>query len=675
MQDKSDGDGLLREINNRSNRDGELAQPHEVKSGKQGPNTGLPVKRRKMEVVATRDAISRQKEADELLKRLQLTFESSTQRKSVLEKELLGKTSSLKEASRRVSDLEEGLERKREEGEALKRKILQLQDALTCSICLTRTSLFLFNCGHSFCCGEQCRSSVITSCPLCVSTVTKKIKLFSTSNFANVAIQSNDVDDSHEKLTEAALQEAGAWITAKHGEAARLEDQISAVNKSTDKLSSDLHRIQHALASAIDCHARNLDNIQNFVEGLALFSDVEHLNPSILEVFSEKQSLQIKKDLKVRKRIDRNYESGAIEDIFKQMGLHMDRAGIQEKAVRMIQKLINNKKDNETVINSLKSTSGVAKIVQAMVNHEDSEGLQTMGCDILRKVAESNIELLTSVKGIVEALCNAIRLFGKKSTVQTNVCKTMILLSSEKDNTKMRVHLIEGLIQAMCWNLNNEEIQIAGCRVIRNLSILEEEKVSVCRHGGVNSVVNAMKNHVKSSRVQVQGCAALMNIAGNSNNSVSDSIMHNVHEVVGGSNAIEVVVEAMRSHRENEEVQIHGIAAIRNLAWSQRLKVMIAPAGGIEEVISAMKTFPLNSQIQVHGCAAVKNLSSNAVENKKRIGAGGGIAAVLNTLELHVQNQDVMMQACAALRNLASLEQNKEILKELGGSKVVIVQS
>ncbi|EKX33843.1 hypothetical protein GUITHDRAFT_81042 [Guillardia theta CCMP2712] len=225
----------------------------------------------------------------------------------------------------------------------------------------------------------------------------------------------------------------------------------------------------------------------------------------------------------------------------------------------------------------------------------------------------------------------------------------------------------------MCWNLNNEEIQIAGCRVIRNLSILEEEKVSVCRHGGVKSVVNAMKNHTKSTRVQIQGCAALMNIAGNSNSSVPDSIMHKVHEVVGGSNAIEVVVDAMRSHRDNEEVQIHGIAAIRNLAWSQKLKLMIAPAGGIEEVISAMRNFPLNSQIQVHGCAAVKNLSSNAVENKKRIGEEGGIAAMLSTLELHVQNQDVMMQACAALRNLASLEQNKQTLKELGGSKVTMM--
>ncbi|KAJ5076190.1 protein aardvark [Anaeramoeba ignava] len=75
-----------------------------------------------------------------------------------------------------------------------------------------------------------------------------------------------------------------------------------------------------------------------------------------------------------------------------------------------------------------------------------------------------------------------------------------------------------------------------------------------------------------------------------------------------------------------------------------------------------MKFHPKNGELQANACGSLWNLAVNE-ENKRIIAQNQGIKLILNSMINHKNNEKVLKYACGALANIASIEENIEQLK------------
>ena len=103
---------------------------------------------------------------------------------------------------------------------------------------------------------------------------------------------------------------------------------------------------------------------------------------------------------------------------------------------------------------------------------------------------------------------------------------------------------------------------------------------------------------------------------------------------------IEAVVDALKQHPSNIIVQQDGCSALWNLAPnSNDNQKAIAAAGGIEAVVAALTQYPDN--VQQIGCNALWGFAANNDNHQKSIAAAGGIEAVVAALMEHRDNVSV----------------------------------
>ena len=69
-----------------------------------------------------------------------------------------------------------------------------------------------------------------------------------------------------------------------------------------------------------------------------------------------------------------------------------------------------------------------------------------------------------------------------------------------------------GVIQLMQKH-QNESVQRKGCGALKNLASNADNRVKIAAAGGIESILNAMKQHAQHESVQEKGCGALGNLA------------------------------------------------------------------------------------------------------------------------------------------------------------------
>ena len=75
---------------------------------------------------------------------------------------------------------------------------------------------------------------------------------------------------------------------------------------------------------------------------------------------------------------------------------------------------------------------------------------------------------------------------------------------------------------------------------------------------------------------------------------------------IAAAGGIESILNAMKQHAQHESVQENGRAALWNLAdGNADNKAKIAAAGGIESMLNAMKQHAQHESVQEQSCAAL----------------------------------------------------------------------
>ena len=82
---------------------------------------------------------------------------------------------------------------------------------------------------------------------------------------------------------------------------------------------------------------------------------------------------------------------------------------------------------------------------------------------------------------------------------------------------------------------------------------------------------------------------------------------------------------------------------------------------GIKVILDAMKRHEANADVQQCGCGVLRNLATND-DNKKTIAKMGGIKLILDAMKRHEANADVQESGCCVLGNLARNDDNKKTI-------------
>jgi len=197
---------------------------------------------------------------------------------------------------------------------------------------------------------------------------------------------------------------------------------------------------------------------------------------------------------------------------------------------------------------------------------------------------------------------------------------------------------------------------------LRVLARDENKRWKIFESGGIQCVVDAMRQYPSNVSIQEEGCATFTNMA-----CIDDAIIVSIAAAEG----IQCILDAMTQHLNHASIQRNGCKALGNLSCEKGNRVSIAAAGGIRRIHEAMRQHLSDGDLQGAGCRALQNLACNIV-NQASIAAAGGILCVLDAMRQHSTHVDVQGTGCWALRNLAATKNNAGIIALVGGIECIL---
>jgi len=188
---------------------------------------------------------------------------------------------------------------------------------------------------------------------------------------------------------------------------------------------------------------------------------------------------------------------------------------------------------------------GALPVIQAMVAHSGSAGIQQQACLVLRSMAKNHNSFPEEVArlGGVEAVQRALQRHGAHSST---------------------------LAEEAMWTL-------------QKLSMSKEARQKIVPNGGIELVARTMRQHLQEPGVQERGCILLGNLA----------FEEDMREHFLYLGTMESIMEAMRAHLHDPGVQEGAILALNNTACSPSLLKRIKDLGGEALLRHALETHPV----------------------------------------------------------------------------------
>ena len=103
------------------------------------------------------------------------------------------------------------------------------------------------------------------------------------------------------------------------------------------------------------------------------------------------------------------------------------------------------------------------------------------------------------------------------------------------------------------------------------------------------------------------------------------------------------VIRAMMTHKKNDEVQKHGLNALRHLLGCQycaAYKSLVVDAGFIQVIIDAMDRYSADVGVQRMGCKSLRSLANRHEDYRDRI-IKCGLVAVFEANRVHKDHKGV----------------------------------
>jgi hypothetical protein len=360
-----------------------------------------------------------------------------------------------------------------------------------------------------------------------------------------------------------------------------------------------------------------------------------------------------------------------------------------------------------TVQRSAGRAGGVEAVVAALNNHRANAAVQRRGCEALRWLVsydtdDSNLRRAFEAEG-AEAVVEALKAHRADVGVQEQGCAALsslyAALSSrfrawytdtdgdydDDDSLNVIFRLVgdagEGgevraAVEAINVHQTNAAVAKAGLDALTNIFDLFEckclmgqiERLSVaCRAsvaGGLEAILEVLRAHKMNAEIQESGCGALSKLC-NCDREISD------RAAVAG--AVEAVVEALTVHRGEYDVEYQGCEFFADLQYNDEIQRRVGDAGGVEAVVKVLKSRATIKDCRTHsrGCKALSRICFGNVENARRGMVAGGLEVVVRSLKTNEDDPWWAEKSCELICTLCVDAESVHRAVEAGGIEAV----
>jgi hypothetical protein len=335
---------------------------------------------------------------------------------------------------------------------------------------------------------------------------------------------------------------------------------------------------------------------------------------------------------------------------------------------------------------------GIDAIVDSMKAHPSDSTLQQRCCMALQTLT-CDIRVNQWITGRalgIEAILNALRSFPEEASVLFHGCAALCNVCADEPDNRSRSAdsgALELTISLLKGNVSQSDFVEHGLLFLRNM--VTEDKAAQLRIGnedGVHVVLGCLSEHLGSTTITEYGCSVLrylffveqnrlrvrdhggMNIfvrvlwESGKYCDVAESALYAVGNAIfdipankssfARHGGIPALIAVMALHLDKVNIQEHGCRALRNLSNADGLNLRILEeSGAVDCAMCAMIAYPQNGFIQEHGCAMLYNLA-HEVFSLSRMKALNVEAIVETSLKSHPESPNVYGQAHALRRRL-----------------------
>ena len=331
--------------------------------------------------------------------------------------------------------------------------------------------------------------------------------------------------------------------------------------------------------------------------------------------------------------------------------------------------------NNDTGADSIASVA-----MRALELHKDDLVVQREATAILEVIARVKQSSFSKhVQKAVPLLLNALAALPH-CAVQRSAMGTLKLVacSDAGRQTIVAAGGVQHVIKSMKTNQDCEKIQgyctfvlahvahVAGKQDRQNASH-EGAQNSPCtdivRLGGVDELVGVLVRFPTKSKLCRLSCAALGALT-QRNMGVIESVL--------ACDGVRQIIEAMKFHSENTEIQKIACALLGNLVRGAGAREKLREMGGTEFVVGVMRKNIAHAGVQTVAISVLSALCKQNDGERRLLGVLGIIDVVLKAMRLHAADIELQRSSFHFLRSLSRVEENRRRVSDLAGTEYVI---
>lgn len=308
-----------------------------------------------------------------------------------------------------------------------------------------------------------------------------------------------------------------------------------------------------------------------------------------------------------------------------------------------------------------KKQDAFRSIVMLLNMYRHSDSVRKSGMEFLGHLAAisstSQDELLEA--GVIPTILEGLKLHASSDAVQQNAMGLIWHLSTSSSAAAdfEGKHAMEVILKNMKLHMTVEAVQRNGMGAVLGLALLLPGELEAAREMALTVILEGLEHHKSSENVQRSGMALISRLAATwprhsaniSNFAVSDTASR--------------ILEGMLGHKSAETVQRRGLEAISGLA-RVGIQDALVDADALPIIVNALQTYSNSEEVQELGMAALAELASSA-NHREGIVLAGSLPIIAASVERYPRSEAVQQQGMRILRILAEDDATRSSVVEI----------
>ena len=250
-------------------------------------------------------------------------------------------------------------------------------------------------------------------------------------------------------------------------------------------------------------------------------------------------------------------------------------------------------------------------------------------------------------------------------SIQKYACGILRNLSVRPDHVNAIVESngIQTIVQAMTDHLSDAELQCLACRALKHLAINEQNELGIQQHGGIGAIFEAIQRYSSDAKLQSEAYGALSNL----------SLRQDSRAILLGHKSLPACLQsAMKKYPRDANVQQKLTSVVLNLSVSSSFARSFDKLGGIALIVAAITNHSDDIKIQQNGVGSLRNLGKAGMCHSDSFASSRAFHAIVNSMKTFSSNLKMQIYAIGCLKNAASQKENSILVYQAAGIPAIL---